>query len=67
MEEIVGLGDKLAMVSEGEEDTEDDTHRWIMVPCLEIAYKGRGADLLGKIMNLVLDVLMRNAFQMEML
>lgn len=37
-----------------------------MVPCLEIAYKGREADLLGKSMNLVLDVLMRNAFQMEM-
>lgn len=39
---------------------------WITAPFTEIADKGRGVDLLGKIMNLVLNMSMKNGCQVEM-
>ena len=53
------------MVSEGEERIRTTHTRWLTVPVTEIQNKGRGAYLLGRVTDLVLDSLTRNAFQMQ--
>lgn len=66
VKEIVGLGDKLGMVSKEMKESRMVHGRWIMVPFTEIQDKGGGACLLGKVTNLVLDRLVRSASQLEM-